>query len=187
MPDKQFEYCTVCRLNHNRGKGHKFSAKHQQRLESHLSKALSKIRDISFFLSNPALLRHSDRASNSFWCSFCDTTICELDSTFVCSNTIRHLASSSHLDAIKKFWFENGASAEKRHLFVVQSEELAKWEDACKALSTASASMEPSHGAVNRMAVFVVTQLRKEAWLILAVALAVHPCILKIMGRPSHK
>ncbi|KAI5063030.1 hypothetical protein GOP47_0021577 [Adiantum capillus-veneris] len=151
MPNKQFEHCKVCRLSHNRGKAHKYSSSHKQRLDSHLSKSLLKIRDLSFFLSSPTVLRPSDRPLNSFWCSFCGTTITELDSTFACSNTLRHLASASHLDAVEKFWHENGAEAEKRHLYGITSEELAKWEDACKALSAASTSMELSHGAVNNI------------------------------------
>ncbi|MCO5547026.1 hypothetical protein L7F22_000467 [Adiantum nelumboides] len=151
MPNKQFEHCKVCRFSHNRGKAHRYSTTHKQRLDSHLSKALLKIRDLSFFLSNPTFLRPSDRALNSFWCSFCDITITEIDSTFACSNTLRHLASALHLDAVRNFWYENGAEAEKRHLYSIELEELAKWEDACKALSAASASVELAHGVVNNI------------------------------------
>lgn len=58
------------------------------------------------------------------------------------SNTIRHLASPSHLEALKKFWYENGADVEKRHLYVIRIEELAKvfffLEVICKSEQVAS-------------------------------------------------
>lgn len=160
MPNKQFELCKVCRLNHNQGRGHRYSARHKQRLAPLLSKALHKIKDVSFFLNNPARLRESDRPLNAFWCTFCEEKISEDSSVFVCSNTIRHLASSTHVETLKKYWYENGADVGKRHLYAFQTEELAKWEDACKALSAASTSRELSPGSVNRMGAIITIQFK---------------------------
>lgn len=154
MP-KQFEFCKICRFNHNQGKGHKYSSKHQQQLAFLLAKAHQKFKDVSFFRKNPSWLREEDRSRNKFWCHFCEEEVSEENSVFVCSNTIRHLASSSHLRNIKKFWFEQGADVDKRHLYVIGGEELSKWEDACNTLS-ASALQEPSPEAVNSMGIIAV-------------------------------
>lgn len=80
----EFEFCEVCKLNHDQGHRHKYFPSHTKSLSTFLSGFHNKkLSDIRFFLKNPSLLRPEHSSRNRFWCVFCERDIDELGSSFV--------------------------------------------------------------------------------------------------------
>jgi len=77
-----FMFCRVCRINHDKGKGHKYGVKHKQYLAEFLSKARTKIQDIRSSLKEVALLQDEGRCRTKFWCSFCELEVDESEIAF---------------------------------------------------------------------------------------------------------
>ncbi|KAL5717558.1 hypothetical protein ACHQM5_010541 [Ranunculus cassubicifolius] len=136
----EFEFCKVCKLNHNQGRRHNYIPNHTKALASFLSRYLKKLADIQFFLKNPALLRPENASHSRLWCVFCDLDIEEVDSLFVCNNAIRHLASLEHLKKLKNFLWKYGGGMDKVDSFRVSDTDLAQWEKKCKTVQTATPS-----------------------------------------------
>jgi hypothetical protein len=140
MLPKQYHYCSVCRQNHQQGKGHKYSTKHKQRLTQLLSKAHKRIQEIRAFLLNNnnvssrlQPLQEDHQQQRKFWCHFCEQEVVEEKHiSFMWGDVIQHLASAEHVAAVKAFWSEHGADVAKRHLYVLSEEDLEKWKDACE-------------------------------------------------------
>ncbi|OMO71643.1 hypothetical protein COLO4_28132 [Corchorus olitorius] len=132
----EFEFCKVCKLNHNQGARHKYFPNHKKSLSAFLSRFQNKINDIRFFLKNPTILRpeHADR--NRFWCVFCDTDVDELDSTFSCENAINHLASAHHLKNLKHFLWQYGGNMDHLDKYRILETDQTKWEKKCKSLKS---------------------------------------------------
>lgn len=78
----QFEFCEVCKLNHDQGQRHKYFPSHTKSLSTFLSRFQNKLSDIRFFLTNPSLLRPEHASRNRFWCVFCERDVDELGSSF---------------------------------------------------------------------------------------------------------
>lgn len=78
----EFEFCKVCNLNHNQGRRHNYFRSHVKSLSSFLSRFLSKLSDVRFFLKHPSLLRPEHASRNRLWCVFCEAEINELGSLF---------------------------------------------------------------------------------------------------------
>jgi hypothetical protein len=74
-----FQYCTVCRLNHNHGYGHVYTKKHQAKLGILLDKALAKVNEMQKLVEKPLLL-HEDKQE---WCIICQKEIDLSDKSFV--------------------------------------------------------------------------------------------------------
>ncbi|KAG6548422.1 hypothetical protein Mapa_009909 [Marchantia paleacea] len=128
----QYQFCRVCRQNHNQGKGHRFSTKHKLRVEALLKKFQKNIQEVKFFLKNAMRLRDDFGNRSKFWCNFCEQETSEDKSEFACAETIRHLASKAHVEAVKSFWFENGGDVGKRSSFHFSEIDFDKWEEACR-------------------------------------------------------
>ncbi|KAJ7528540.1 hypothetical protein O6H91_15G007400 [Diphasiastrum complanatum] len=135
MP-KDFSFCQVCRRNHNQGRGHRYSAKHKECLAQFLSRALNKIQDVRFFLENVQRLRDEDRYRNKFWCYFCEEEVGEQGSLFACSNAIKHLSSSKHVDSVIRFCSKHGVDLQKQQLYLFSEKEFTKWEELCRLSSS---------------------------------------------------
>lgn len=73
-----FMFCRVCRISHDKGKGHKYGAKHKQYLADFLSKARAKIQGIKSSLKDVAL----SEGEGKFWCSFCELEVNEIKNAF---------------------------------------------------------------------------------------------------------
>ncbi|XWS51416.1 hypothetical protein CRYUN_Cryun12cG0174400 [Craigia yunnanensis] len=146
----EFEFCKVCKLNHNQGPRHKYFLNHKNSLSAFLSRFQNKINEIRFFLKNPTILRpeHADR--NRFWCVFCDTDIDELDSSFACENAINHLAGTHHLKNLKHFLWKYGGKMDCLDTYRILETDLTKWEKKCKSLKIGAmaAAGEGSCGVV---------------------------------------
>jgi hypothetical protein len=148
MLPKQYRYCTVCRQNHQQGKGHKYSTKHKQRLTQLLSKAHKRIQEIRVFLLNNNNVssrlqppQEDHQQQRKFWCHFCEQEIVEEKQiSFMWGDVIQHLASAEHAAAVKAFWSEHGADVAKRHLYVLSEEDLEKWKEACEVPIAAAAA-----------------------------------------------
>ncbi|XP_026385499.1 TITAN-like protein isoform X1 [Papaver somniferum] len=130
----EFEYCKVCKLNHNLGPKHKYLPNHIKSLSSFLSRFNNKLSDVRFFIKNPTVIRLEHASRNRLWCVFCDSDIHELDSLFACSNAINHLASPEHLKNLKDFMWKNGGGMDRVDSFRVSESDLSKWKKICRVL-----------------------------------------------------
>ncbi|KAI3947437.1 hypothetical protein MKW92_048577 [Papaver armeniacum] len=138
--DMEFEYCKVCKLNHNLGRKHKYLPNHIKSLSSFLSRFNNKLSDIRFFIKNPTVIRLEHASRNRLWCVFCDSDIHELNSLFACSNAINHLASPEHLKNLKDFMWKNGGGMDRVDSFRVSESDLSKWEKRCRMLENSDPS-----------------------------------------------
>ncbi|XP_024173021.1 TITAN-like protein [Rosa chinensis] len=144
-----FEYCTVCKLNHDQGPSHKYIPSHTKSLSTFLSRFQAKLSDVVFFLKNPTFLRLEHAARNRLWCVFCDFDIDERDSSFACGNAINHLASAEHLKNLKHFLWKYGGGMDSVDKFRILEADLAKWEKKCKSLKSEAISGGPMPGPSN--------------------------------------
>ncbi|KAJ4825130.1 hypothetical protein Tsubulata_041335 [Turnera subulata] len=122
----EFEFCKICRVDHNEGPRHKYFPKHKQSLSVFLSRFQSKLADVRFFLRNPSLLRPEHASRNRLWCVFCDADLVESDSSFACENAINHLASEDHLKKLKHFLWKNGGGMDRVDMFRISEADVAK-------------------------------------------------------------
>ncbi|KAK9117562.1 hypothetical protein Sjap_016509 [Stephania japonica] len=144
----EFEFCAVCKLNHDQGRGHKYLPSHTKSLTTFLSRFLQKLSDVRFFLKSPTLLRPEHASRNLLWCVFCDSDVQELDSLFACGNAIRHLASSEHLKNLKDFLWKHGGGMHRVDAFRVSESDFTNWEKRCVSLkdTPAATSIGRSYG-----------------------------------------
>ncbi|CAI9267309.1 unnamed protein product [Lactuca saligna] len=140
-----FEFCKVCKLNHNLGRRHNYLPNHVKSLSSFLSRFQSKLSDVRFFLKNPNLLRPELASRKRFWCVFCDSDVAENDSSFACENAISHLASADHLKNLKSFMWKHGGGMDRIDGFRISEADIAKYEKKCISMKNKGAS-EQSHG-----------------------------------------
>ncbi|URE38331.1 coiled-coil domain containing 84 [Musa troglodytarum] len=133
---------TECRrpLNHDQGRRHKYFPSHARALAAVLARFHGKLSDIRFFLRNPSSLSPEHAVLNRFWCLFCRCDLRELGSSFACSNTIKHLASSEHLRNLKEFLRKHGGGMGRVDSFRVSEAELLQWEKGCETLNNATSS-----------------------------------------------
>ncbi|GMP34144.1 hypothetical protein CsSME_00007143 [Camellia sinensis var. sinensis] len=139
----EFEFCKVCKLNHDQGNRHKYFPNHAKSLSSFLSCFQNKLSDVLFFLKNPTPLRPEHASRNRLWCVFCDSDIHELGSSFSCGNAINHLAGADHLKNLKSFLWKHGGGMDRVDSFRVSEANLAKWERKCKSLKSEAANEGP--------------------------------------------
>ncbi|KAK9069874.1 hypothetical protein SSX86_010270 [Deinandra increscens subsp. villosa] len=140
-----FEFCKVCKLNHNQGRCHNFFPNHVKSLSSFLSRFHSKLSDVRFFLKNPGVLPPDLASRNRFWCVFCDSDVIEHGSSFTCEKGIRHLASADHLKNLKSFMWKYGGGKDRIDRFRFTEADLAKYEQKRISLKSESGT-EQSHG-----------------------------------------
>ncbi|CAJ2641219.1 unnamed protein product [Trifolium pratense] len=159
----EFEFCKVCKINHDQGLKHKYFPKHKQSLSTFLSRFQNKLSDVRIFLKTPSPLSPQLASRNRLWCVFCDQDIDELSSSFACENAIRHLASVEHVKNLKHFFWKYGGNTDQLDLFTVSDNDVVKWEKRCKALNKeASLQSEGSAGAVFGPSSDIHNQLNNE-------------------------
>uniref|UniRef100_A0A0E0IM48 TITAN-like protein n=1 Tax=Oryza nivara TaxID=4536 RepID=A0A0E0IM48_ORYNI len=117
-PAAAFEYCELCRRNHDQGRRHRYFPAHRAALAAALSRFRSKRLDLRRALRHP-----SSAARSRLWCPFCSADLVDLDSRFACSNAIYHLASQDHLNGVKAFLQKHGGGMDQ-------------WEKCCESSST---------------------------------------------------
>ncbi|KAM7274208.1 hypothetical protein ACFE04_028872 [Oxalis oulophora] len=132
----QFEYCIVCKLNHDQAQQHKYFPNHKTAFSNFLTRFNSKITDVRFFINNPTLLRTEHASLNRFWCVCCEIDIDEIDSSFACENAITHLASADHLKSLKHFFWKHGGGMDRIHAFTIAKADVDKWEKKCRSLKS---------------------------------------------------
>ncbi|KAG8049717.1 hypothetical protein GUJ93_ZPchr0009g1933 [Zizania palustris] len=130
-PAAVFEYCELCRRNHNQGRRHRYFPAHRTALAAALSRFRSKLSDLRRALRHP-----SSGPRSSLWCPFCSVDLVDLDSRFACSNAIYHLTSQDHLNGVKAFLRKHGGQMDQVESYRISDDELAKWEKCCESLST---------------------------------------------------
>ncbi|KAM0852662.1 hypothetical protein ACQ4PT_042485 [Festuca glaucescens] len=129
-----FEYCELCRRNHDQGRRHRYFPAHRAALATALSRFRSKLSDLRRALLRPSMPPGRSR----LWCPFCSA---DLDSRFACSNAIYHLASREHLKGVKDFLRKHGGGMDQVDSFRISEDELAKWEKGCESSSTEAQSL----------------------------------------------
>ncbi|KAK3043252.1 hypothetical protein RJ639_002495 [Escallonia herrerae] len=145
--NEEYEFCAVCKLNHNQGRRHNYFPNHVKSRSAFLTRFQSKLADVRFFLKNPSLLRPEHASRNRLWCVFCGSDIDGLGSTFACGNAIAHLVSADHLKNLKDFLWKYGGGMDHVDSFRLSEVDLARWEKKCKLLKTDGAS-DRSRGVV---------------------------------------
>ncbi|KAL1548276.1 TITAN-like protein isoform X1 [Salvia divinorum] len=145
---QEFDFCEVCRLNHNNGRRHNFFPSHKNALSSLLARFQSKLSDVKFFLKTPMLTLPEHAHQNRLWCVFCNCDVPELDSQFACSNAVGHLASEEHWKRVKEFMWKYGGGMDRVDLFRIAEADYAKWEKKCKSLKGEAAKTQ-SVGTLN--------------------------------------
>ncbi|GMH16729.1 hypothetical protein Nepgr_018570 [Nepenthes gracilis] len=147
----EFEFCQVCRINHEQGRRHNYFPSHANALSLLFSRFHKKVVDARFFLKNPNFIHPEHAAHNRFWCVFCDCDVDELGSTFASGNAIEHLASGDHLKNLKHFLWKYGGGMDRVDSFRITEADLAKWEKRCEVLTHETAiSGEGSSGPLHR-------------------------------------
>ncbi|XP_074275454.1 TITAN-like protein [Silene latifolia] len=141
--NEEYEYCKVCRINHNQGRRHNFFPRHTNSLSSLFSRFLNKLSLLNSSISNPTfnLPHHASSISpEPFWCIFCEFDVDNAGSSFTSGNVIKHLASEDHLKNVKQFLCKYGAGSNKLDSFRVTETKFAEWEKCevlrCKAAAT---------------------------------------------------
>ncbi|XP_023000902.1 TITAN-like protein [Cucurbita maxima] len=148
-----YEYCLVCKLNHDQGQRHKYFPNHKKSLSAFLSRFEIKLSDVRFFLNTPFPLTPEYASHNRFWCIFCNVEVDENDSSFACSNAIKHLASADHLKNLKHFLWKYGGDMERLNNYRILEADEAKWEKKCKVQSiAATSSLGPANDIHNQPA-----------------------------------
>ncbi|XP_038894293.1 TITAN-like protein isoform X2 [Benincasa hispida] len=146
-----YEYCFVCKLNHDQGQRHKYFPNHKKSLSAFLSRFEIKLSDVRFFLKTPFPLSPEYSSHNRFWCIFCDVQVNENDSSFAC-NAIKHLASADHLKNLKHFFWKCGGDVQRLDSYRLLEADVAKWEKKCKVQSiSASSSPGPTNDIHNQV------------------------------------
>jgi hypothetical protein len=126
---RQFEFCRVCRQNHNQGRGHRYSNKHKQCLERIQKKMLQKVQEIRRSVQNGTPVMKT-AALAKFWCDFCEQEVVENSSpSFAGAEAAKHLASSTHIRNVKALWETNGEDFEKQSLYILEEKELARLDE----------------------------------------------------------
>ncbi|KAL8547799.1 hypothetical protein ACS0TY_007218 [Phlomoides rotata] len=133
---QQFEFCEVCRLNHNLGRRHNYFPSHKNSLSTFLARFQTKLADVKLLLRTPTRIRPEDAHQNRLRCVFCNCDILELDSQFACGNVIEHLASEEHWKRVKGFMWKYGGGMDRVDSFRISEVDYAKWEKKCKSLKT---------------------------------------------------
>ncbi|KAJ1386191.1 coiled-coil domain-containing protein [Sesbania bispinosa] len=145
----EFEFCKVCRINHDQGLRHKYFPNHKKSLSTFLSRFKNKLSDVRSFLNAPIPLIPQLASHNSFWCVFCDQDINELSGSFECASAIHHLASAEHMKNLKHFFWKYGGTMDQLDAFTVSENDVAKWEKRCMALKKEAVFPgEGGHGTV---------------------------------------
>ncbi|XP_071686576.1 TITAN-like protein isoform X2 [Rutidosis leptorrhynchoides] len=141
--NNEFEFCKVCKLNHNLGRRHNYLPNHVKSLSAFLSRFQSKISDVRFFIKNPSLLRPELASQNRFWCVFCDSDVTEPGSSFACERAINHLASADHLKNFKSFMWKYGGKMDRVDIFRVSDTDLAKYQKKCISMKSEDGNEQP--------------------------------------------
>ncbi|KAL6508530.1 hypothetical protein OROGR_023241 [Orobanche gracilis] len=132
----QFDFCEVCRLNHNQGRRHNYFPSHKTALSTLLTRFQSKLFDVKFFLKTPTPICPEHAHQNRLWCIFCNCDILELDGFFARGNEIQHLASLEHWKRVKGFMWKYRGGMDRVDLFRIGEVDYAKWEKKCRTLKT---------------------------------------------------
>ncbi|PNT64894.1 hypothetical protein BRADI_4g34656v3 [Brachypodium distachyon] len=126
-----FEYCELCRRNHDQGRRHRYFHAHRAALASVLSGFRCKLSDLRRALLRPTVPPQRSR----LWCPFCSADLIDVDSRFACSNAIYHLASEEHLKGTKDFLRKHGGGMDQVDSLRITEDEIAKWEKGCESSS----------------------------------------------------
>ncbi|KAL4592670.1 hypothetical protein LXL04_005673 [Taraxacum kok-saghyz] len=146
--NNEFEFCKVCKLNHNQGRRHNYLPNHVKSLSSFLSRFQSKLSDVRLFLKNPSSIRPELAFRNRFWCVFCDIDVTEHGSSFAWLKTgfgdagnyskckssthpyvfmvVKQILGKMRMKNLKSFMWKHGGGMNRVDAFRISEADLAK-------------------------------------------------------------
>ncbi|KAK3130492.1 hypothetical protein QOZ80_6BG0494120 [Eleusine coracana subsp. coracana] len=127
----EFEFCELCRRNHDQGRRHRYFPAHRAALAAALTRFRSKLSDLRGASSS-----QHQQPQPRLWCTFCAIDLVGLDSRSACNNAIYHLASTEHLKGVKDFLRKHGGGMDQVDSLRISEDEFAKWEKSCESSST---------------------------------------------------
>jgi hypothetical protein len=71
----EYQYCTVCRRNHNDGRKHIFTQQHKAKLSEIIKKFSKKIRDARRLLQKPHVIDGELEPGAALWCYCCQEEV----------------------------------------------------------------------------------------------------------------
>ncbi|XP_064470566.1 centrosomal AT-AC splicing factor-like isoform X2 [Ornithodoros turicata] len=134
----QYVVCELCNINHNLGKKHVYSRKHQQIVSNVLTKFAKKIADAKHSMKTPEIYDVQWEPGAKAWCYFCVSEVekherdIDLGIAVKCRSFLLHLTSSEHLAACKHFFWKNKISKARVSHYVMESSLLDRYEVALK-------------------------------------------------------
>ncbi|KAL8167104.1 hypothetical protein V2J09_008603, partial [Rumex salicifolius] len=155
----EFDFCKVCRINHDDGRRHNYFSSHTRSRAALFSRFQKKISNVRSCLRSPKFLIPEHTSLDRIWCVFCEMDIDEQGSSFESNNAIRHLASVDHLKKLKHFLWKYGGGMNKVDSFRVTESELSKWEKKCEVLqSEATVTATKSDGSHHELSTDIHTK-----------------------------
>ncbi|GJN41084.1 hypothetical protein PR202_gn00410 [Eleusine coracana subsp. coracana] len=148
----EFEFCELCRRNHDQGRRHRYFPAHRAALAAALTRFRSKLSDLRGASSS-----QHQQPQPRLWCTFCAIDLVGLDSRsawyslptapppaprltsiflYRSNNAIYHLASTEHLKGVKDFLRKHGGGMDQVDSLRISEDEFAKWEKSCESSST---------------------------------------------------
>ncbi|EPS64526.1 hypothetical protein M569_10255, partial [Genlisea aurea] len=151
---QDYQFCEICRLNHNQGNRHKYFPAHKSAVSGLLTRFRSKLDDVRFFLKYPKAFRPENAQENGFWCLFCNRNVLELGPTDASGNVIEHLASVEHWKKVKEFMWKHGPGMEGADVFRISELDFEKWGKKLESIKNNNTSVKrvangPLIGPVN--------------------------------------
>lgn len=129
-----FKFCKVCRCNHNLGRKHVYSKKHQNFVQKILLKYGKKIAEARRTIKTPCVIDGELEPGSQFWCHFCGIQVIkhltDRDTSVQFGGVFEHLASTDHLKNTNFWWTENGAERSEKAKFLLTKQELRKFKGA---------------------------------------------------------
>ncbi|XP_052817392.1 centrosomal AT-AC splicing factor-like [Mya arenaria] len=131
---KQYKYCSLCKVNHNTGKKHVYSKRHQLILKNILQKFQTKIQQVKGTLFSPVAKDLEYEAGAKFWCYFCAIEVDKHDIMESCKvlgyGLLQHIASDEHKAGLEQFFWDNLVKKEMKPRYVLSIEDLSIFKKA---------------------------------------------------------
>ncbi|XP_077990479.1 centrosomal AT-AC splicing factor-like [Glandiceps talaboti] len=132
-----FQFCEVCRRNHDQGRKHIYTKRHADRIKLILQKLKDKVKTAKAALREPSISSEQSLHSVKCWCYICSEEVPRhagenKNIIFKEQGLIYHLASSSHLKKAVEFLWNNKLDKNQMNKFILTEEHCQKWKESKK-------------------------------------------------------
>eukprot|EP00124_Ichthyophonus_hoferi_P000323 Ihof_evm19s11 gene=Ihof_evmTU19s11 len=132
MKNKRFQFCEVCRRNHDQSRAHVYSSRHRENLKKILNKFEKKIQECKPFLKDVEVVDGEAAGETCFWCYFCAT---EFQRHVVCDQLVvlyasmfEHLSCENHITAASKYFKRHNVEANLMDNFIISEKSITKFK-----------------------------------------------------------